>query len=629
MKYRPEIDGLRAVAVFSVIAYHAGFRGFSGGFVGVDAFFVISGFLITTIILNDLEASAFSLRAFYVRRARRILPALALVLVASLPFAWFLLLPNDMEDFLQSIIGVVVFASNILFWRESGYFDTSGELKPLLHTWSLSVEEQFYVLFPIALLLCMRRLGQRAAVVLFTAACVAGFWFAVVFQARSPNAAFYLLPSRVWELLIGVCAAFACRAGLDIKLSRRARELLGIIGLFMVAAAVYFYDESTAFPSAWTLAPTIGSALLVLLATSDTSVGQLLASRRLVQLGLISYSAYLWHTPAFAFTRHWFGSEPPYWVFVGLVLVVLVVAWLSWRFVETPVRRGRGPLFPWVVLNCALIGFAVLGLSQGGFAQRFSQALSGDVGQVEFHKYIDQQFLDCQPTSVANGALSWDGFLRCKQSKPGTPDVVLLGDSHAEHLFIGVAEALSDRNVAFYIQGDVPSVSSKAYGAIFDELLSNGQHQHIVLTMHYVGRQSPSGGVPFSFSETARLLKESGKSVTLVGDIPRFDHDPGLCKFVTPRTDLGKCAMSQAEAEIQMRVYEDSLLEIGRQLSIPYISLRHPLCSFGECSMISGRRILYRDDNHLNIEGSRSVGGFVAQELNLDHQRDEEVPDGS
>jgi len=141
--------------------------------------------------------------------------------------------------------------------------------------------------------------------------------------------------------------------------------------------------------------------------------------------------------------------------------------------------------------------------------------------------------------------------------------------------------------------------------------------------------QSPSGGFPFSFSETARFLKESGKSVTLVGDIPRFDHDPGLCKFVTSRTDLGKCAMSQAEAEIQMHVYEDSLLEIGRQLSIPYISLRHPLCSFGECSMISGRRILYRDDNHLNIEGSRSVGGFVAQELNLDHQRDEEVPDGS
>lgn len=615
MKYRPEIDGLRAIAVLSVIAYHAGFVAFSGGYIGVDVFFVISGFLISSIIMNEFEDGKFSLGDFYLRRARRILPALALVLVVSVPFAWLLLLPNAMVDFLQSVIAVSLFASNILFWRESGYFDISSELKPLLHTWSLAVEEQFYILFPLSLLLVLKFLGRKVAVSYVAVACLLSFGFAVVFQPKSPNAAFYLLPSRVWEILLGVCIAFISRAGTFSHISRRFKESMAIAGLASIVVAIHFYGVNTPFPSAWTLAPTMGCALVILFGTVDTRVGRLLSTPIVVRVGLISYSAYLWHAPVFAFVRHWYSSEPSSWVFLGLILVVFLIAWLSWKFVELPVRRGQRPLFPWVIASLALVVFAAIGLSRGGFAQRFPEAYEGDVGQLEFHQYVDERFVDCEPKSVADNALNWEGFLRCKQSQSGSPDVVLLGDSHAEHLFIGVAESLPNHNVAFYIQAEAPSVESKAFEPILSELLSNRLQQVVILTMHYVSRQSPTGGVPDSFGDTARLLKESGKSVVIVGDLPRFHRDSGRCKYITLLEDLSECTLSEAEADSETRIYEPSLLEISQALGVPYVRLQETVCSFGKCSMINDGKILFRDNGHLNILGSKLVGRYLVDQM--------------
>jgi peptidoglycan/LPS O-acetylase OafA/YrhL len=207
MEYRREIDGLRALAVLPVILFHAGFTTFSGGFVGVDVFFVISGYLITTIILTELEQGTFSIVNFYERRARRILPALFVMMLACLPFAWFWLLPEDMKDFSQSLLAVSVFASNILFWRESGYFDSAAELKPLLHTWSLAVEEQYYMLFPL-FLMATWRFGRRWILGSLIAVALASLALAQWGSLVKPAATFYLLPTRVWELLIGAFAAF-------------------------------------------------------------------------------------------------------------------------------------------------------------------------------------------------------------------------------------------------------------------------------------------------------------------------------------------------------------------------------------------------------------------------------------
>ncbi len=290
MKYRAEIDGLRALAVLPVILFHAGFELFNGGFVGVDVFFVISGYLITTILIEDIENKQFSIVNFYERRVRRILPALLFVMLCCIPFAWVWMLPAQMKDFSQSLVAVSLFISNILFWRESGYFEIAIENKPLLHTWSLSVEEQFYVLFPIFLFFAWR-LGKSRVfrmIIIFAAISLAlSEWG----WRNSAAANFYLAPTRAWELFAGSMAAFIVqRRGVE------KNNLLALLGLAAIIFSVFAYDEATPFPSVYALVPVLGVVLLVLYANKETFAAKLLSIRVLVGIGLISYSAYLWHS---------------------------------------------------------------------------------------------------------------------------------------------------------------------------------------------------------------------------------------------------------------------------------------------------------------------------------------------
>ena len=302
MDYRREIDGLRALAVLPVIFFHAGFPTFRGGFVGVDVFFVISGYLITTIILAELEQGKFSIINFYERRARRILPALFLVMFVCLPLAWLWLLPQEMKSFSQSLVAVSAFASNVLFWRTSGYFETAAELKPLLHTWSLAVEEQYYLLFPVFLMLTWR-LGKRWIVGLlacvFVVSLAAAQWNAVA----KPTATFFLLPTRGWELLVGAFVALYFSKDRNKIPAKLLCEVGGAVGFVLITYSIFAFDKQTPFPSFYALVPTIGTALIILYATQSTLVGQLLGNRVCVGVGLISYSAYLWHQPLFAFAR--------------------------------------------------------------------------------------------------------------------------------------------------------------------------------------------------------------------------------------------------------------------------------------------------------------------------------------
>ena len=303
MEYRREIDGLRALAVLPVILFHAGFKYFSGGFVGVDIFFVISGYLITSIILAEQEAGTFSIIRFYERRARRILPALFLVMLACLPFAWLWLLPHDMQNFSQSLIGVSAFISNILFWLTSGYFETAAELKPLLHTWSLAVEEQYYLFFPVFLVLTWH-IGKRWILfflsIVFLISLLAAQWG----SALKPDATFYLLPTRGWELLIGAFIAFYFTKKDRTILSKNLNEAGGLLGLALIIYAIFKFDNQLPFPSFYALVPTIGAGLIILCATQITFVGKLLGNKLLVGIGLISYSAYLWHQPLLAFSKY-------------------------------------------------------------------------------------------------------------------------------------------------------------------------------------------------------------------------------------------------------------------------------------------------------------------------------------
>ena len=300
MKYRPEIDGLRAFAIIPVILYHAGFQLFGGGYVGVDVFFVISGYLITSIIVAELEKGPFSLVHFYERRARRILPALFAMLFISLPFAWYWLLPDAMVSFSESLIAVSIFVSNIYFWQTSGYFEAAAELKPLIHTWSLAVEEQYYVLFPLFLILSWK-LGKRWIVGLLIIVFVVSLACAQWLSIKRPSFAFFLLPTRGWELLIGAFVAFYYSNHNIKKHNHRIEQLGSLLGLSLITYAVFAYSNQTPFPSVYTLVPTLGTALIIIFAGSGTLVGKLLSSRPLVGIGLISYGAYLWHQPMYAF----------------------------------------------------------------------------------------------------------------------------------------------------------------------------------------------------------------------------------------------------------------------------------------------------------------------------------------
>ena len=437
MQYRSEIDGLRAIAVIPVIFFHAGFEWFQGGYVGVDVFFVISGYLITSIIIADLDEGRFRISQFYERRVRRILPALLLVVTACIPFAWIWLLPSAMKDFSQSLLAVATFSSNILFWIESGYFDAAAELKPLLHTWSLAVEEQYYVIFPL-LLVAITRFGSRRSVliilgILFIASLSTADWQAY----NSPLAAFFLLASRGWELLLGVFVAYWLRyRGMTAR--RQWADLGSLIGMALILIATVTYTNETPFPGMYALVPTLGTAMIILFAIPGTSVHKILSNRFLVGIGLVSYSAYLWHQPMFAFAKYRSPTEPSFMLMFILCLLVVPLSYLSWRYVEVPFRtrqfiNTRTVVVTTAVASAAIMVAGAIGHKANGFSGRIESQYSGIATDVA------EQF----SSSFRYVGRNWAAGLELSDfdNNPETRNIILIGDSYAKDLLNAVYES--------------------------------------------------------------------------------------------------------------------------------------------------------------------------------------------
>jgi peptidoglycan/LPS O-acetylase OafA/YrhL len=457
MKYRAEIDGLRAVAVVPVILFHTGLTWFRGGYVGVDVFFVISGYLITGLILSEIEEGEFHLARFYERRARRILPALFFVICACLPFAWLWMLPYQLVAFSKSLTSVAVFSSNIFFWREIGYFGAANEMKPLLHTWSLSVEEQYYLVFPLCLLFLKKFSRRWVGGLLLITTCIslgAAEWG----WRRYIGATFYLAPFRAWEILLGALIAYCGSAGKAsvrkawTRSPKAVMEFGGMAGLALIAYAIIFFDENTPDPSIYTLLPTAGTALILLFGTTETLTAKMLSQRCFVGVGLISYSAYLWHQPMFAFARIQNPDGPQSGLMIVLAALTIGIAYVTWRYVELPFRDrariSRRTIFGGAaILSTATLAIGLFGQLDNGFAGRFPET--------------DRYLVSFNPNTQGRYVAKRFDALRLSSFDPTKRKLFIVGDSFAQDFVNSYAENgyLGNASVStFYI--------SSACGAI-------------------------------------------------------------------------------------------------------------------------------------------------------------------
>lgn len=435
MNYKAHIDGLRAFAVVPVIAFHASHTAVPGGFIGVDVFFVISGFLITSLLMSDLKSGRFSIVDFYERRARRILPALIFIIACTIPAALIFLPPSDLQTFGKSVVAAMTFLSNIFFLKEINYFHTHAELNPLLHTWSLAVEEQFYIVYPIFLALIYRK-ARRYLVHALIAAGLLSLVLVMNSVASDPKYAFYLFPMRAWELLIGALASLSF-ARTEVSPRPSLYGLLSLAGFAAILISYAIVDETRLSSGLYALPACLGAALVILYTKPGTMVHRILTTRWIVLIGLISYSAYLWHQPLMTFYRHAFPDDK-----LGVAICALLtfpLAWLTWKFIEQPFRRRTPGVPAKRVLTssfAALSLFAVLGLAltaDTGWERRYSPEEQRILRSfVEADDYVPTRF-----DALRGRAFSGEGDL---------PKVLIIGDSYGQDLVNALYETGMDRD---------------------------------------------------------------------------------------------------------------------------------------------------------------------------------------
>ena len=636
MLRRKEIDGLRAVAVAPVVLWHAGVNAVSGGFVGVDVFFVISGYLITGLIVSEREAGTFTLARFYERRARRILPALLLVVACFVPFAWLWAPIGLLNGYGRSLAAVTAFISNYVFIGSSGYFVAIGQEKPLLHTWSLAVEEQYYLIFPL-LLLMLWRLGRRKVVAALAVGAVLSFGLAELYALRGDGDGFYLLPTRAWELLIGALAALTPHD--PFAPADRWRQGLSLAGLAAIVFSVFALDPAAAFPSLYALLPTLGAAAILLSATPGTLVHRLLSSAPFVGLGLISYSAYLWHQPLFVFARLRHVHDVPAPTMAGLVVLTLLLATLSWRFVETPFRdraRVSTKQLVWTLAPASLV-LLLVGLGIQQVAHRSPPPA------LPFRNptlaTIEQRF--APNTGLSPTCNQRDGYRPRPQCQSGpAPTIMVWGDSFAMHLVDGMVVANPGRATLQATRdscGPILGVSlltSKLDAAFVEnclafneaamrELKAQPQIVDVVLSSEFAAYlrpqfklATPEGVKPTDvvfvaerLIATVRAIEQLGKRAWVVSPPPTNGENLGECLEKASLLDVDpKTCDFSAAAEMAHDADVADLLGRVEAAGGNVIWLARDLCASGVCPASEGGVFLYRDSGHLSFEGSRWIG---------------------
>jgi peptidoglycan/LPS O-acetylase OafA/YrhL len=614
LAYRPDIDGLRALAVLSVIGFHA-FPGYvRGGFIGVDIFFVISGYLITGILLREQAAGRFGIVRFYQRRIQRIFPALTLVLFACLSFGWFALLAEEYARLGRHTAAGAGFIANLAYWSEAGYFDTASILKPLLHLWSLGIEEQFYIAWPALLLLVWR--SRLPLAITLSAAIAASFGLAVVGVATNPVMAFYSPLPRAWELLAG--AALAARPASSPARPVKA-NLLAIIGLLTLVSGIVGMNKELPFPGSWALVPVLGTLLIVAAGDAAWINRHLLGSRPAVWIGLISYPLYLWHWPLLSYATILESGEVPRGYRIAAVILSLLLAWATYRLVELPVRTSRRPRMTALLLACMAClgsaGYAIHALD--GVPTRFA---GSDIEPAELPK-------PTRAVTICRRSLPHADYKNNICRHTATPHLAIIGDSHAGHLFEGFLRSDDDvfSQVMVMGRGACPPVlgieSQPGCLAIIETAVAiieaTPSIETVLLSAYYASefpnapkddRTSQERLFLAGYGAMIERLTRSGRRVYFVEDVPTLDFNPEMCMkrpLRLPYSNHGQCQIAFERVQKQRANYDRLISELAaRNPTLSILRTRDFFCDREVCRAKVDGNLMYKDFNHLTKAGS-------------------------
>lgn len=659
-EYRPDIDGLRAVAVLAVVVFHAFPTLLRGGFVGVDVFFVISGYLISGIIFRGLQNDNFSFTTFYSHRVKRIFPALLLVLAASFAAGWFVLLPNEFTQLGKHIATGAGFIQNFALWFEDGYFNTASELKPLMHLWSLAVEEQFYIVYPVLIWLLWR--ARLNLMISIFAIALVSFALNVTTISTDSVRVFFSPQYRFWELMAGCIlsyiqvfpqsrtAAFlrACREHAPVRLQgARLNDVASLAGLFLILATAGAVSEQVLFPGWWALPPVVGAFLLIAAGPQAWVNRTILSHRFVVSIGLISYPLYLWHWPLLSFARIVESSTPNPAIRASAVALAIVLSWLTYKLVERPIRYGDRRSFATPALCTLMIGVAGVGYLtnfNAGFSFRHERLLEAN-SQFGWNGLVFNQ--DCV------SAFPQLAGEHCNLSKRAEPTTALLGDSHSNALYPGLAQIADSKGevvVNFARGGCTPFFDVASHQRGKTDYCADYTNRALELSetlpsvrtiilssrgpLYTTGRgynegydwviTSPETPHAADFSEvfeagmrrTFSRLSKSGKTIIFVIDVPELGFPPRACVPTRPGSITGTikapCAIPRSEYDQRNAVYRQIVEKVAA--SFPTVKIVDPsrtLCNDTYCWAMKDGNVVYRDDDHLSVYGS----SIVAQQI--------------
>ncbi len=650
INHRQDIDGLRAIAVLSVIAYHGFPNLVKGGYIGVDIFFVISGYVISSILFHDFINSSFTFKEFYKRRILRLFPALIVVLIFSLCFGWLTLLNDEFQRLGKHVLGASAFSSNFLLWNESGYFDVNAKSKLLLHLWSLGVEMQFYIFWPILLWICYR---LKKSILILILIILALSFYANLTNIKSHNTiSFYFPHARFWELLLGCALSYfvifdPINSNNIKRIFSKFKDFQSLLGIFIIVLCIAFLPKNINFPGLWALLPTIGSLLIISAGPNAYINKMLLQSRLLVWIGSISYPLYLWHWPLLAFDYIILGENRSAWRLIGILILSLALAHLTYRYIETFFRNKFQSKIKSIYLSIILIFIggigAIIYINNGFESRKFnSEYLTNQKMVMNILPDEPKSHQECLNAYGIKGDI-----LYCNLFGLGKPRVAVIGDSHARVLFDGMAtddthfadglvniggkpflgvKLINEHNENtlnnFYssLRGTSIAINESSISTVViayraEEYLSSNSYRLI----DRPEIEDPSDIFEASVRLTLDKLLQKNKNIILMISVPELGFDPRQC-MSRPLQNLDKlknpCAISRGDYELRSQLYRNLVFSIIKDYpTVKIFDAPAYLCDKEWCWAKKDGILLYRDDNHLSLEGARLIGSELRKTI--------------